>query len=266
MANKKITIRDVAQEAGVSVATVSYIINDRKDVKISEATRKKVLQVINLLNYSPNQTAKALASNKRGQIAFSITNNSSPIKLAERMYVMKKLSGFFHKKGFELLFLPCDCLEKYDLVDAILCFDMPKEDFKKLGDVNFAPLIALDTYIDDPLFFQINTKVSEVKKKADEHFNNQSYIYVSTAPEEEKVKEILEKTFANIVFVETISDLNAVAGKNILVTSSVLKDCLPSEKNLFYVPSYTEEKCETIFECFKKASDRIPIESHDIEI
>ena len=47
---KKPTVKDVAKQAGVSVATVSYIMNDRKDQKISEATRKKVLQIANLLN------------------------------------------------------------------------------------------------------------------------------------------------------------------------------------------------------------------------
>ena len=61
MANKKVTIRDVAKEAGVSVATVSYVVNGRTDLKISDETRKRVLQVINLLNYSPNQAAKALS-------------------------------------------------------------------------------------------------------------------------------------------------------------------------------------------------------------
>ena len=45
---KKVTVKDVAREAGVSVATVSYIMNNRTDQKISEATRKKVLQIANL--------------------------------------------------------------------------------------------------------------------------------------------------------------------------------------------------------------------------
>ncbi|CBK73952.1 Transcriptional regulators [Butyrivibrio fibrisolvens 16/4] len=65
MAGKKVTIKDVAREAGVSVATVSYVVNGRTDLKISDETRKRVLQVINLLNYSPNQAAKALASKRK---------------------------------------------------------------------------------------------------------------------------------------------------------------------------------------------------------
>ena len=59
---KKVTVKDVAREAGVSVATVSYIMNNRTDQKISDATRKKVLQIANLLNYTPSSVAKSLAT------------------------------------------------------------------------------------------------------------------------------------------------------------------------------------------------------------
>ena len=44
----KYTIRDIAKMAGVSAATVSYVINNREDQRISEETKKKVLQIVNL--------------------------------------------------------------------------------------------------------------------------------------------------------------------------------------------------------------------------
>ena len=52
------TINDVAKRAGVSSATVSYVIN--KKAKISEKTTERVLKAINELNYIPNNAAKGL--------------------------------------------------------------------------------------------------------------------------------------------------------------------------------------------------------------
>ena len=46
-----VTIYDVAREAGVSMATVSRVVNGNKNVK--ENTRKKVLEVIDRLDYRP---------------------------------------------------------------------------------------------------------------------------------------------------------------------------------------------------------------------
>jgi LacI family transcriptional regulator len=53
------TIRDVARESGVSVATVSYVINDGPR-PVREATRQQVLAAMQRLKYHPNAVARAL--------------------------------------------------------------------------------------------------------------------------------------------------------------------------------------------------------------
>lgn len=75
MAKQTITIYDVAREAGVSMATVSRVVNGNPNVKPS--TRKKVSDVIDRLNYRPNAVARGLASKKTttvGVIIPDVTN------------------------------------------------------------------------------------------------------------------------------------------------------------------------------------------------
>ena len=67
-----VTIYDVAREAGVSMATVSRVINGNKNVK--ENTRKKVLEVIERLDYRPNAVARGLASKKTTTVGVVIPN------------------------------------------------------------------------------------------------------------------------------------------------------------------------------------------------
>ncbi|MGT2929114.1 catabolite control protein A [Streptococcus dentasini] len=67
-----ITIYDVAREAGVSMATVSRVVNGNKNVK--EKTRKKVLEVIDRLDYRPNAVARGLASKKTTTVGVVIPN------------------------------------------------------------------------------------------------------------------------------------------------------------------------------------------------
>ena len=75
MAKQTVTIYDVAREAGVSMATVSRVVNHNPNVKPS--TRQKVEDVIKRLNYRPNAVARGLASKKTttvGVIIPDITN------------------------------------------------------------------------------------------------------------------------------------------------------------------------------------------------
>ena len=69
----KSTIKDVAKKANVSIATVSFVINDSKP--ISEETKSRVLKAIHELNYHPSKSAISLVSGKTGNIGFILTDD-----------------------------------------------------------------------------------------------------------------------------------------------------------------------------------------------
>lgn len=70
-----VTIYDVAREAGVSMATVSRVVNGNPNVK--PATRKKVMEAIKKLGYRPNAVARGLASKRTTTVGVIIPDISS---------------------------------------------------------------------------------------------------------------------------------------------------------------------------------------------
>jgi len=68
MSNKTIGIKDVAQAAGVSVTTVSHVLNDVAYARISPETRDKVRTVAEQLGYGPNRLAQALRTQRTGML------------------------------------------------------------------------------------------------------------------------------------------------------------------------------------------------------
>ncbi|HVO72641.1 MAG TPA: LacI family DNA-binding transcriptional regulator [Ignavibacteriaceae bacterium] len=68
-----ITIKDVAKEAEVSIATVSLVIHNHK--RISPETKLKVNRIIKELNYHPSRSARGLVFQKTGNIGFILTED-----------------------------------------------------------------------------------------------------------------------------------------------------------------------------------------------
>lgn len=75
MNKSPITIYDVAREAGVSMATVSRVVNRSTNVK--PTTRKRVLEVIEQLNYRPNAVARGLANKRTTTVGVIIPDISN---------------------------------------------------------------------------------------------------------------------------------------------------------------------------------------------
>ncbi|HYO88607.1 MAG TPA: LacI family DNA-binding transcriptional regulator [Candidatus Limnocylindrales bacterium] len=64
------TIKDVAREAGVSIATVSYVLNHKTDA-VSDETRRLVWEAVERIGYTPNITARNLQASKSRLIGYA---------------------------------------------------------------------------------------------------------------------------------------------------------------------------------------------------
>lgn len=73
-----VTRNDVAKHAGVSVAVVSYVINNKNNVK--ESTRRRVLQSIKELGYNPNLAARSLKTKRTNQLGVLFNNLGNPFE------------------------------------------------------------------------------------------------------------------------------------------------------------------------------------------
>jgi LacI family transcriptional regulator len=103
----KITINDVAARAGVSIKTVSRVINREPNVR--EETRLRVEQVIAKLRYRPNLSARNLASDRSRLIAL-VFDDPSAYEIPSSGYIIKMQLGALracHKAGYDLLIHPC---------------------------------------------------------------------------------------------------------------------------------------------------------------
>ena len=60
------TIKDIASAAGVSLATVSRVINNGP--KVGDATRERVKKIMDEMGYRPNANARALVTQRVGQL------------------------------------------------------------------------------------------------------------------------------------------------------------------------------------------------------
>lgn len=71
-----VTLKDVAERAGVSIKTVSNVV--RHAPRVSEATRQRVMQAVHELGYRPNPSARRLRTGHSGLIALAVPELTMP--------------------------------------------------------------------------------------------------------------------------------------------------------------------------------------------
>ena len=92
------TLKEVADRAGVSIATASRALN-KPDV-VQEATRRKVLQAVKELHYRPNRFAQSLAGGRTNALGVIVSNIENPFFLD----ILHALEQEASQQGFELIY------------------------------------------------------------------------------------------------------------------------------------------------------------------
>lgn len=109
-----ITIYDISEKAGVSIATVSRVLNGSSNV--SEKTKKKVLDVMNQYEYTPNAFARGLGLNTMKTIGVMCAD-SSDLYLAKAVYYIEQN---LRSNGYDSIL----CCTGYDLETKEKCINL----------------------------------------------------------------------------------------------------------------------------------------------
>ena len=102
---KRTTARDVAERAGVSRTTVSFVLNDVAGIRISDDTRRAVLQAAADLGYHPDATARRMVSGRTRVLGFVL--HQQPDQAYTDHFVPTVLNGFAQaasEQGYKVLF------------------------------------------------------------------------------------------------------------------------------------------------------------------
>ena len=228
---KKATVRDIAAKAGVSVATVSYVLNDKKDTKISDATRKKVLQVANLLNYSIPEKYKNINTQK-STYAIGIMYElkpDTPSRNMEIMTLINLLAERFIRIGFNCQLIPIESEAEYNKpvqgLDGIIAVDLEKSVFKQMSGQYFIPILCLDMMINDFLFYQIHTDMEKLISEAKDQLGEDFYLVTDSYNNEgymDYIRSVLPDGRA-ISLLELAADgFSKLSGKKVLAFGSYL--------------------------------------------
>jgi len=98
---KKILISDIAKELGVSVTTVSFILNGKaKEKRISDALTKRVLDYVEKVGYKPNELAKSLRTGKTKIIGLMVEDISN----AFFANIARHIEAKAYEKGYRIIY------------------------------------------------------------------------------------------------------------------------------------------------------------------
>jgi LacI family transcriptional regulator len=169
------TIRDVAKRAGVSITTASYALNNKGT--IGEATRKRVREAAEELNYAPNAFARHLKKRKTHTLGVFITRFGGSFyeEILEGIH-----NVILETTDYELLVCPESRSTRRMLlhrqVDGAIVFDskIPNEAVLKLASRRF-PIVVLDRFLQSDFILPLLLDNTTGVRGAFQHLHQQGF-------------------------------------------------------------------------------------------
>lgn len=170
---KRATIKDIAKYLGISHSTVSRALSGHPD--LSDATRNKVIEVANLLNYTPNLRAKYLRTSRSGLIALILPE----INMFFSPSLINAINKQVEAKEYSLIILQSENSLKREQELVQYCINNAiegvmvslSEETNDLSHLNALtqeeiPVVLLDKIIEDDAFSSISLDEAEAGYKA----------------------------------------------------------------------------------------------------
>jgi len=160
------TIRDVAKLAGVSVATVSRVINEKGYVH--EDTIKQVKEAIEELHYRPNSAAKPLFKQNSTIIALLVDNLYNPSNIT----LLHCIEEIAYKEGYQLIVCNIENKDRYihmlkeNNVAGVL---LTRSVFKSIGDISL-PFVVIDEKNSHVNYYESGQRAVSLLKEKGCHF------------------------------------------------------------------------------------------------
>jgi len=153
-----ITIKEIAEEAGVSATTVSNVLHGKMN-KVSPQMVEKIQQLLTEHRYIPRFGLSALTSRGSKMIGVLI---STPEFVEENLYekpfygsVIGALESLFRQRGYYIMVFSSkniDEIMRMTLgwnVDGVISISMPKKYCQKIGEVTGKPVVSIDMDVND---------------------------------------------------------------------------------------------------------------------
>lgn len=115
---KRVSLKDIAAEVGVSIALVSYVLNNKKEGRINKDVAERIRATARAMNYRANQIAKSLKTNRTHTIGLILADISNPFSAA----LARVIEDEADKHGYTVIFGSSDeHPEKYKkILDALM--------------------------------------------------------------------------------------------------------------------------------------------------